>query len=219
MATRDRTRLAARPGRDAPIAPRPLPAQIADYLRERIFHDVLKPGERIREQTVADSLAVSRTPLRDALRILETEGLVKIHPNRGATVVALDEQAAGDARQVQATLEALAGSILAADAPDEGASALGRTLERLRKAAARGDRNQWFRAGEEFYGEIVRLAGNQTIIDLHHKISTIVHRSRFIASMSAAGREFDTATYDRILQSIRNALPRDAKRTIVEARS
>lgn len=219
MAVRDRTRLAARPGRDAPIAPRPLPAQIADYLRERIFHDVLKPGERIREQTVADSLAVSRTPLRDALRILETEGLVKIHPNRGATVVALDEQAAGDARQVQATLEALAGSILAAAAAhDDVAGVLGRHMERLRKAAAKGDRSQWFRAGEEFYGEIVRLAGNQTIIDLHHKISTIVYRSRFIASTSA-DRAFDTATYDGIYRSIRDALPRDARRTIVEARS
>lgn len=218
MANRDKTRLATRPGRDAPIAPRPLPVQIADYLRERIFHDLLKPGERIREQTVADSLSVSRTPLRDALRILETEGLVKIHPNRGATVVALDEQAAGDARQVQATLEALAGSILAADAPDDATTVLGRHVERLRKAAARSDRNQWFRAGEEFYDEIVRLAGNQTIIDLHHKISTIVYRSRFIAS-ATADRAFDTATYDGIFQSIRNALPRDAKKAIVAARS
>jgi DNA-binding GntR family transcriptional regulator len=217
MANRDKTRLATRPGRDAPIAPRPLPVQIADYLRERIFHDLLKPGERIREQTVADSLSVSRTPLRDALRILETEGLVKIHPNRGATVVALDDQAASDARQVQATLEALAGSILAADAPDDAATVLGRHVERLRKAAARSDRNQWFRAGEEFYDEIVRLAGNQTIIDLHHKISTIVYRSRFIAS-ATADRAFDTAAYDGIFQSIRNALPRDAKKAIVAAR-
>ncbi|WP_414474097.1 GntR family transcriptional regulator [Microvirga sp. M2] len=68
------------------VAARPLPQQIAAHLRDLIIHDVLKPGERIREVPLAAELNVSRTPLRDALKILAVERLVDLAPNRGAIV-------------------------------------------------------------------------------------------------------------------------------------
>ena len=71
---------------------RTLPNAVADQLRELIIEGVLQPGVRLNERALCDRLQVSRTPLREAFRLLNADGLIEIQPNRGAQVVALSRE-------------------------------------------------------------------------------------------------------------------------------
>jgi DNA-binding GntR family transcriptional regulator len=88
-----------------------LPATIADQLRERIIEGEFAPGSRLNERTLCERLGVSRTPLREAFRLLESDGLVALHPNRGAHVVALSENDIRESFELMGALEALAGEL------------------------------------------------------------------------------------------------------------
>ena len=85
----------------------PLAQQVAVQIRDMIIQDQLTPGEWIREQALADKLKVSRTPLREALKMLELEGLIQLLPNRGAVVTELTVEEVEEKLLVLATLEAL----------------------------------------------------------------------------------------------------------------
>ena len=93
--------------RPAPGAGRTLPATVAGQLRERIIQGEFAPGARLNERALCDRLGVSRTPLREAFRVLAAEGLVRIEPNRGAQVVALGVADIREAFEVIGGLEAM----------------------------------------------------------------------------------------------------------------
>ena len=103
----------------------PLTERVAARLRDLIVQDELKPGERIRERELAERLAVSRTPLREALKGLAAEGLVELSPNRSATVANPEPQEIRDLRAAQIEASITAGKCyLAAYAQRIGASGL-----------------------------------------------------------------------------------------------
>lgn len=204
--------------RDSMIVPKPLPMQIADYLRERILHDTMKPGERIREQTVADSLAVSRTPIRDALRVLEAEGLVRIGLNHGATVISLDEETVRDALLVQATLEALAGHTVAGGRSSALNAVLLRHVERLNRAAEKSDGKSWFKSDVGFYKDIILHCRSNNISDIYYKISLITYRSRYLFRMNTLPSKTDCEAFYKIAAAIREGQPDTAKELIKTAR-
>jgi len=94
-------------------------------IRQGIVEGVYRPGERIVETRLADDLRLSRTPIREAIRMLQSEGLVLSLPNRGATVRALTAEDIGDLYEVRGRLEALAGELAAARATAEQVDRLG----------------------------------------------------------------------------------------------
>lgn len=106
---------------------------VAERLREAILDDELKPGEFIREGEVADSMAVSRGPVRDALILLEREGLVRISRNRGARVVDLTVTELGEVYSLRSTLEELAVRLAIRRADDADIAALEEALEDMRR--------------------------------------------------------------------------------------
>ncbi|MGA2519593.1 MAG: GntR family transcriptional regulator, partial [Acidimicrobiales bacterium] len=94
-------------------------------IRQGIVEGVYRPGERIVETRLADDLQLSRTPIREAIRMLQSEGLVHSLPNRGATVRALTAEDIGDLYEVRGRLEALAGELAASRATTEQIERLG----------------------------------------------------------------------------------------------
>ena len=96
----------------------PLAQQVAAQIRDMIIQDLLTPGEWIREQALADKLRVSRTPLREALKMLELEGLIRLLPNRGAVLMELTVEEVKEKLEVLAVLEALAGKLACEKATD-----------------------------------------------------------------------------------------------------
>src|SRR5262245_65605730 len=101
-----------------PITRRPLHEEAADRLRDLIVQGRLAPGSRLNERLLTAQLGVSRTPLREAFKVLATEGLVELLPNRGAVVSQMDPAKLSEALAVMGALEALAGELACASATD-----------------------------------------------------------------------------------------------------
>lgn len=165
----------------APLAPRPLYEEVAERLRQRIFLRELAPGSWIDELKIAEELGISRTPLREALKVLAAEGLVTMKVRRGAYVTEVSEQDLREVYELLALLEADAASAVATKATaaerDE-LQALHRELE-----AAQADRDRFFALNERFHVRLLEMAGNrwrqQMVGDLRKVMKLNRHHSLF----------------------------------------
>ena len=164
---------------------RPLYEDVAELLRQRIFNRELAPGSWIDELKIAEELGISRTPLREALKVLAAEGLVTMKVRRGAYVTEVSEQ---DLREVYALL-----SLLEADATGEACQRATdielqeiKTLhDELEKAAdpETGSRERFFELNEAFHLRLLEIAGNrwrkQMVADLRKVMKLNRHSSLF----------------------------------------
>lgn len=165
------------------VSSKPLPQQVADYIRNLIIHDRLKPGERIRERAIAETLKVSRTPLRDALKILAMERLVDLAPHRGAVVVHSSEEEIADMLTVYSELEALGGRIACRAASDGDIRRVVHYQDELARAFEVEDRAAYFAANQAFHLSIVAASRNATLIETHGHLNIRLYRIRYLAVM------------------------------------
>ncbi|MDR3673224.1 MAG: GntR family transcriptional regulator [Holophaga sp.] len=117
----------------------PLRQVVTDALRKAILSKRLKPGERLIEEQLAADLGVSRNPVREALRMLESEGLVEISPRRGASVTNLSEDEAQEIVEVRAALEGLCARLAARRCSPALKADIQKILDRGERAAAAND--------------------------------------------------------------------------------
>lgn len=146
----------------------PLRERVRDELRQRIIDDVYPPGTRLIENDLASQLGVSRVPVREALRALESEGFVKTIPRRGAVVVELSARDVEELFDVREALEVLASQQAALRATKADLRRVNNTLSRARKALDADDRIALGRANEAFHDEILKLSHNnllQSVLD------------------------------------------------------
>jgi DNA-binding GntR family transcriptional regulator len=135
-------------------------------LRERIVNGVLHPGERLYLQALADERGVSTVPVREALRRLESEGLVKNQPHSGATVAALDVEKIEVHFMVRAALEGLAMRLATAHITPTLFEQLSTLDADLRRLAGDGDLLAWHTGNTEFYRSILACCHSQDLVDL-----------------------------------------------------
>ena len=164
-----------------PLARRALYEDVAERLRAQIFARELEPGTWIDETKLALAWGISRTPLREALKVLATEGLVAMKPRRGAYVA---EMSRDDVRQVYhllALLESDAAGEVARHASDEQLAQLQRLHERLEKQVRQ--RDAFFATNEQFHLALLEIAGNrwrtQIVADLRKVMKLNRHHSLF----------------------------------------
>ncbi|GAA3353316.1 MULTISPECIES: GntR family transcriptional regulator [Saccharopolyspora] len=139
----------------------PLREQVRRALQDRISDGRLRPGDRLYEQEIAAEFGVSRVPVREAIRMLQSEGLVDVAPNRrGVFVRSLDRAQVEELFDVREALEALAARLAASRASADDAERLGVLAERARRAWAGGDVDAMSAANTEFHDRIVALSGN-----------------------------------------------------------
>jgi DNA-binding GntR family transcriptional regulator len=138
----------------------PLRDQIRDELRAQIGDGHLPPGQRLIEQVLADQFGVSRIPVREALRSLESEGLVTMVPRRGMVVAELSRVDIEQLYEVRSALEILASSLAAQRASVSEVEALSGVLSAARKAVSIGDFREAVRLNAEFHDSVVRMAAN-----------------------------------------------------------
>jgi DNA-binding GntR family transcriptional regulator len=141
-----------------------LPAQIAVRIGQAIVDGEFEPGEKLREVDLAGRFGVSRASVREALRMVEREGLVTILPQRGAQVTALSIQEVQDVFDIRASLMGLACGRLAASATPQTRRQLEQLLRELR--AARDDSDAYARASLAISEFCVRNAGSKRLADL-----------------------------------------------------
>lgn len=165
----------------APLPRRALYLDVADRLRQQIFARELEPGAWIDELGLAAAYGISRTPMREALKLLAAEGLVTLKAGRGAYVTEMSPQDVVQVYHLLALLESDAAAQVAASADDAGRAelqALHAALERQVR-----QRDAFFATNEQFHLALLRLAGNrwaqQTVLDLRKLLKLNRHHSLF----------------------------------------
>lgn len=161
------------------LAPRALYEEVAELLRQRIFRRELEPGSWIDEVKLAQEYGISRTPLREALKVLAAEGLVTMKVRRGAYVTEVSEQDLAEVYHLLALLESDAAAVVAerATAPQL------KELQKLHKdlEAAVKDRERFFALNERFHMRLLEIAGNkwrnQMVADLRKVMKLHRHNS------------------------------------------
>ncbi|HEY8358021.1 MAG TPA: GntR family transcriptional regulator [Ramlibacter sp.] len=161
------------------LAPRALYEEVAELLRQRIFRRQLEPGSWIDEMKLAEEYGISRTPLREALKVLAAEGLVTMKVRRGAYVTEVSEQDLDEVYHLLALLESDAAAVVAQRATDGELQEL-RVLH-AELEAAQADREQFFALNERFHMRLLELAGNrwrnQMVADLRKVMKLNRHNS------------------------------------------
>lgn len=142
---------------------RPLYEDAYDALRNAILEGRLAPGARIVEAEIARQMAISRAPVREAIRKLERDGMVEYQPRRGTIVVELSADDVRDVYALRAHLEAYAARLAAERVTDEDFQRLEASLERMRACAANDDLRGLIAADVEFHSDILHASGSKRI--------------------------------------------------------
>ncbi|MCZ8235098.1 MAG: GntR family transcriptional regulator [Inhella sp.] len=165
----------------APLAPRALYLEVAEHVRQRIFGRQLEPGAWIDEQALCAELGISRTPLREALKVLAAEGLVTMKVRRGAYVTEMSERDVREAYQLLALLESDAAAQLAARATEAELAELQALHDELERSV--NQRDAFFAANERFHLRLLELEGNRwrlhMVTDLRRLMKLNRHHSLF----------------------------------------
>lgn len=190
------------------LAPRALYEEVAERLRQRIFQRELEPGSWIDELKIADELGISRTPLREALKVLAAEGLVTMKVRRGAYVTEVSEKDLIDVYHLLSLLEADAVAVVAQSGSDTALAELQALHDDLEHATQ--DRDRFFEINERFHLRLLELADNrwrqQMVSDLRKVMKLNRHHSLF-----KAGRiEESLAEHRAVMQAIRARHPEAA---------
>lgn len=170
--------------RREPIARRPLAEALADRLRDMIVEGDLPPGERISERALCERFAVSRTPLREALKVLAREGLVTLTQHRGAAVAALTMDDLEEAFPIMAALEALTGELAAARASETEITAVALLAETMEAAWAARDRARYLGLNDDFHAALSEAARNPSLAEMKRALDRRIRRGRRGASVS-----------------------------------
>ncbi|MGI6668203.1 MAG: GntR family transcriptional regulator [Acetivibrionales bacterium] len=159
---------------------KPLREIIFDTLREAIIAGELKPGERLMEVQLAEKMGVSRTPVREAIRKLELEGLVEMLPRKGARVAHLSEKEIMDVLEVRATLDGLASSLSALRITDSEKKELKNVLAQFIVCVERNNLQGSIKKDVEFHDVIYRSSRNNKLIQISNNLREQVQRYRVI---------------------------------------
>jgi DNA-binding GntR family transcriptional regulator len=169
------------------IAPTALYQEVAERLRQRIFAHELTPGDWIDEQKLAEQYGISRTPLREALKVLASEGLVELKPRRGCYVTEISRQDLDDIFPLMAMLEGRCAGDATRKAQAADIAALNDIHEHLESAARDGRIEAFFEANQEFHLRIQELAGNRWLVSVIQDLRKVLKMSR-LHSLSLEGR-------------------------------
>lgn len=163
------------------LTPKPLYVEVAELIRQRIYSRELEPGSWIDEMKMAEAFGISRTPLREALKVLAAEGLVTMKVRRGAYVTEVSEKDLRDVYHLLSLLESDAAATVAEQATAAQLEQLQRLHQELEAAVA--DADQFFRVNEAFHMQLLALCDNrflsQVVADLRKVMKLNRHQSLF----------------------------------------
>lgn len=193
----------------------PLRDVVFNTLRQAILTGELKPGERLMEIHLANRLGVSRTPIREAIRKLELEGLVTMIPRRGAEVAQITEKSMNDVLEVRRALDVLCVELACDRISDEELEELKNACSSFEQAVKTKDAKKIAQADVTLHDIIVHATGNQRLIQLVNNLSEQMYRYRFeyIKDFSQHERlvEEHRIIYESIVKKDKETAAREAK--------
>lgn len=180
----------------------PLRDVVFNTLRQEILTGKLKPGERLMEIHLANKLGVSRTPIREAIRKLELEGLVIMIPRRGAEVAQITLKSLKDVMEVRRALDVLAIELACERMGQEDLESLYQACEHFRAAVKTGDTRMLAEVDVAFHDRIVLSTGNTRLIQLVSNLSEQMYRYRFEYIKDESGHDNLVSEHRMIYESI-----------------
>ncbi|SFC85611.1 GntR family transcriptional regulator [Tropicimonas isoalkanivorans] len=153
---------------------------ILTRLRDMIIEGDLTPGTRINEGAIGAQFGVSRTPLREAIKYLASEGLVELVPSRGAVVKKFTAKEVRDMLDVVRTLEEHAAVSACAVATDEAVAGIRALHDEMVAAYEHGERRTYYKLNQEIHTRLVELADNAALSDVHAMLQTRLKRIRYV---------------------------------------
>ncbi|MBK0393132.1 GntR family transcriptional regulator [Ramlibacter algicola] len=182
------------------LAPRALYEEVAEQLRQRIFRRELEPGSWIDEVKIAQEFGISRTPLREALKVLAAEGLVTMKVRRGAYVTEVSERDLAEVYHLLALLESDAAAVVASTATDAQLAELQALHDELEGATR--DRDRFFALNERFHMKLLDLAGNRWRNQLVADLRKVMKLNRHNSLLKAGRIDESLAEHGRLVKAL-----------------
>lgn len=184
------------------IERRSLHNEVTERLRDMIIEGELPPGQRIDEGELCRLLGISRTPLREAIKVLASEGLIELRPNRGTRVTKMTLEDVAELFEVVGGIERLAGELAAERMSDGDIEHLRQMQERLERLHAAARRHDYFRLNQDIHNSIVALAGNSVLAATHAGLMIKVRRARYTAILSQERWDESVREHAAILEAL-----------------
>ncbi len=184
------------------IARRPLHEEAADRIRDLIVQGQLAAGTRLNERLLTAQFGLSRTPLREAFKVLATEGLVELLPNRGAIVSQMDPVRLSESLAVMGALEALAGELACLHATDAQLNEIRALHYEMLAHHARADLAGYFKFNQAIHLKLVKYSGNAVLFNAYRQMNGNVRRARYMANLSRERWDAAVREHDEILAAL-----------------
>lgn len=194
----------------------PLHQEAADRVRQLIIYGVLAPGTHVAEGELSEMLGVSRTPLREALKILASQGLVELMQNRGARVTPLRANEVFELFETMAGVERVAAELAAHRATAEDLAALADLQDKMERHHTAGELEPYFNLNQQTHGLIVRMSKNSVLVETHDWLTARVERARYLALRSRGRWDESLSEHASILQALQRRDAAEAGRLMAE---
>jgi len=181
--------------------------EVVARVRHKLIEGEIAPGARVPERELCEDLGISRTPLREALKVLASEGLVVLLPNRGARAAKLTRESVQDLFEVCEGLEALAGELACQRISDQQVAEIAALHAAMLAHYRAGDLIPYYRCNRLIHEGIVRAANNAVLSSLDESVAARIRRARFITPMASERWTLAVQEHEAILNAL---LRRDA---------
>jgi DNA-binding GntR family transcriptional regulator len=171
-------------------------------LRDKLIEGVMPPGSRVPEKDLCAEFGISRTPLREALKVLAAEGYVVLLPNRGARVAKMTRNDLEELFAVCGGMEALAGELACKHATDAEISEIKALHDRMAQYYAARDLAGYYPLNRAIHEAIVRATHNSVLTTLYENVSARIRRARFVAPMPPDHWQLAMAEHEAILNAL-----------------
>ncbi len=185
-----------------PIPKATLHHQVAKRLRDMLVEGQIAPGAKLNERELSEQLQVSRTPLREAIKMLAAEGLVELLPNRGAIAVSLSEQDVVHTFEVMAGLEGMSGELAAQRITDAQLSEIKALHYEMLAAHARRDLSNYYRLNAQIHRAINRAAANPVLEAAYTQVNARLQALRFRSNQDEAKWQRAVDEHEQMVQAL-----------------
>ncbi len=176
--------------------------ELVERLQQMIVEGTLAAGAKVPERELCEKLNVSRTPMREALKVLAADGLLILEPNRGARVRPITLHELEEAFPLMGALEALAGELACQHITAAQLKQLRRSHELMLGCFETQDLQGYFKHNQRIHELIMQAAGNETLVQTYRSLASRVRRSRYLANMSAERWQQAVNEHEDILDAI-----------------
>ncbi|MFC3676507.1 GntR family transcriptional regulator [Ferrovibrio xuzhouensis] len=176
--------------------------QVAARLRTMLVEGMIQPGAKLNERELCEKLGVSRTPLREAIKLLAAEGLVDLLPNRGAVAVRLTEADVMNTFEVLAMLEGMSGELAAQRVTDEELAEIQAMHYEMMACFTRRDLSGYYRLNARIHSAINNAARNPVLVGTYRSINARVQSLRFRTNQNETKWQLAMKEHERMLEAL-----------------